>query len=653
MCGLAGFIDYAPRERAVACATLKRMTDVIAHRGPDGEGAWLDSDARVCLGHRRLSIIDLSETGAQPMVSESGRYTIVYNGEIYGFLELRAELEARGTRFRGQSDTEVLLAAVEAFGFEGALLRLNGMFAFALYDRTSRRLFLARDRLGKKPLYIGVKKDTVVFGSELKSLRAHPDFAAPQIDLNALSLFVRHNYIPAPYSIYRDVFKLLPGSWIALSVDERPLSVEAILEAAKPFWSAFDVAERGAAERIEDEEESLNQLDATLKTAVRHRMVSDVPVGAFLSGGIDSSLVTALMQEVSSGQVNTYTIRFTEKEYNEAEVAAAIARHLKTNHTELTATPQMALDMVDRIPEVYDEPFADPSQIPTLLVSKLAREGVTVALSGDGGDECFGGYNRYAQMMAFDRLARKVPSIALRAAQAMPISLLDAAVKLGRNFIPAAFRAEASGDRIKKLAEILKHRDFDQKYLAFVSQWGSPSDIVLGGQEPTTELTSGRIPIGLRQVERMMYLDMVSYLPDDILVKVDRASMAVSLEMRAPLLDHRVVEAAWRAPRSLCLAGSKGKIALRRLLARRVPEELFDRPKRGFGIPVNSWLRGPLRDWTSDLLSPARLRRDGLFDADAVGARWKDHLSGDRNWGGQLWTILIFNTWYHHWNGSA
>ena len=652
MCGISGFIDFEPRGRDWAGTVLTRMTDAIRHRGPDAAGYWYDPEARICLGHRRLSIIDLSPAGAQPMTSASGRYTIIFNGEIYGFRRLRVELEARGAIFRGHSDTEVLLVAVEAYGFEGTLARITGMFAFALYDNVARCVFLARDRLGKKPLYIGVSRDTIAFASELKSLRAHPAFAAPELNFGAVTLFARYNYVPAPYSIYSNIFKLSPGSWIAVPIDDRPGPVEVVMKKVTAYWSAYDIAQGGAAERFANEAEALDHLDQALKTAVQDRMVSDVPIGAFLSGGIDSSLVTALMREISGSDVKTYTIRFTEKEFNEADAAAAIAYHLQTSHTEITASPKMALDLIGRLPEVYDEPFADPSQIPTLLVSMLAREKVTVALSGDGGDELFGGYARYVRMQSFDQLSKKLPTFAIRAIEAMPIRLLDTVLKLSRRLVPHSLRGEISADRVKKLMEILRHRDFNQRYREFVSQWKAPADIVLGGYEPSTAMSPPRVPLEFGHVEHMMFLDTITYLPDDILAKVDRASMSVGLEMRAPLLDHRIVEIAWRLPRSLCLANGIGKIALRRLLARRVPEALFDRPKQGFGVPVNEWLRGPLRSWATDLLSPARLRRDGIFEAATIETHLKEHLSGDRNWGPHLWTILMFNTWSDRWRGE-
>ena len=425
MCGIAGLINYTRRPREQSLATLRQMAASLAHRGPDADGIWLDDGDRVGLCHRRLSIIDLSSTGAQPMQSASGRYCIVYNGEIYGFLDLRSELEASGARFKGHSDTEVLLAAIETYGLERALERCNGMFAFALYDKATRRIIFARDRIGKKPLYVGLADDALVFGSELKSLRKHPSFLSPEIDRDALTLYVRYNYVPTPYSIYRNVFKLPPGTFLSVSAEERPDSTEALLKAVRPYWDAYEAAERGYAQRIDCPDEALRQLDDTLHKAVSERIVSDVPIGALLSGGIDSSLVAAVMQECSSSPIKSYSIRFMEKQYNEADIAAEIAGHLKTDHTEITAEPSVAMDMIGEMPDVYDEPFADPSQIPTLLVSRLARRTVTVALSGDGGDEFFGGYKRYQKMLLFERLAKKTPHLALQAAKNAPLWLLN------------------------------------------------------------------------------------------------------------------------------------------------------------------------------------------------------------------------------------
>jgi asparagine synthase (glutamine-hydrolysing) len=644
MCGIAGFIDISGRGEAEAVGRLTKMTDAIAHRGPDGEGRWVDPEGRVALGHRRLAIIDLSEGGAQPMKSASGRYTIVFNGEIYGFLALREMLASRGIAFRSQSDTEVLLAAVEMFGIEDALGHLTGMFAFALYDERDRVLHFVRDRLGKKPLYIGVGDSALVFGSELKALRAYPAFARPGLNRAALALYLRHGYIPAPHTIHDAILKLPPGCWLSVSVDEPPRLASQALASVKRYWSIYDAASRGHEKIIEDETEALDRLDEVLVQAVRERMISDVPIGAFLSGGIDSTLISAIMQETSATPIKTFTVRFTEQSVNEADFAKAIACRLGTDHMEVTATPEMALATIERLPFVYDEPFADPSQIPTVLVSQLAREQVTVALSGDGGDELFAGYKRYLQMTDLSRMLKRVPPAAFKAISHAPVWLLEGASKGAHSLVPQRYRDEISGDRLLKLAEIFAQNE-NRRYLEFVSLWKSPTGVVLGSAEPATEMNSGPVPSSLGAIERMMYLDQVAYLPDDILVKVDRASMAIGLEMRAPLLDHRFVELAWRTPSSLRMSARRGKIALYRLLERRVPRELFDRPKQGFSVPLNAWLRGPLSQWAHDMLSPARLRRDGIFDAREVDRCVKEHFSGSRNWGDHLWTILMFNAW--------
>ncbi|NRG18303.1 asparagine synthase (glutamine-hydrolyzing) [Rhizobiales bacterium] len=652
MCGIAGFINYSPAAPELTTQILTGMTVSLAHRGPDDTGTWIDDEANVCFGHRRLSIIDLSPAGAQPMHSASGRYTIVFNGEIYGFKTLRDELEERGARFRGHSDTEVLLEAVEAYGFQDALIRLNGMFAFALYDRAARQVLFARDRVGKKPLYIGLAGQTLAFGSELKALRKHPAFSSPVLDRGAATLFARHNYIPSPYTIYRDVIKVPPGCWLAVSTDDRPDFAHGLRDRFQRYWNVFKVAEAGCADPIIDDEEAMELLEGALKTAVRERMVSDVPVGALLSGGIDSSLVVSMMQEVSSSKVRTYTVRFNEGSHNEADAAAAIAGHLGTDHSEILAEPSAVFDLIDDLPETYDEPFADPSQIPTMLVSRLVRRDVTVALSGDGGDETFGGYNRYRQMMTFDSLARKVPGFVNKAVDLAPAWVVGGALTLGGPAIPSSLREEISTDRIKKLAELMQVRDFDERYLAFLSEWSQPEKVVSGGYEPETAMTCARSLAGLRELDRMMIRDTAAYLPDDVLVKVDRASMSVGLEMRAPLLDHRVIELAWRSPRRLCIENGNGKLALRRMLKGRVPAELMDRPKRGFGIPINDWLRGPLEEWASESLSRSRLQRDGIFNPDPVRKCWKEHQSGRRNWGPKLWNILMFNAWVERWGSG-
>ena len=654
MCGITGFIDYAGRRGGPeAKEILRSMTDAVAHRGPDGDGYWHSAEHRVGLGHRRLSIVDLSAAGAQPMESASGRYVVTFNGEFYGFLDLRRELESRGVRFRGHSDTEVMLAAVELYGFESAIDRLNGMFALAILDRHARQLHLVRDRLGKKPLYIGVGNGTVAFASELKALRCHPDFASPDIDTGALSLFVRHNYIPTPYSIYKQIVKLPAGHWTTLSLDRPPPDATSVVKQARAYWSVADAIEKGISHRTDDEAGALEDLDDTLKRVVKERLVADVPVGAFLSGGIDSSLIAAIIKDVSNAGIKTYTIRFAEQKFNEADNALAVAKALGADHTEITATPEMALQRVERLPHVYDEPFADSSQLPTMIVSELARSNVTVAVSGDGGDELFGGYNRYTQMRQFKTLSDRIPQAAIAATGVAPLWLLESVAGLSRPFLPANYRNDISGDRIRKAAELLRIEDFNERYLAFLSQWKSPSSIVLGGVEPATAMNPMRPPAALSELERMMYVDTVAYLPDDVLVKVDRASMSVALEMRSPLLDHRFVEAAWRAPASLRLVNGSGKIALRRLLERRLPAALFNRPKHGFSVPINDWLRGPLRNYAGDMLAAARILREGLFDPAPVVRAWNEHQSGRRNWGPQLWTILMYNAWSDVWRRSS
>ena len=650
MCGIAGFIDYRPGSRERAAAVLNDMTEAVAHRGPDGAGIWLDSECRVGLGHRRLSIIDLSELGSQPMHSASGRYSIVFNGEIYGFLELRRELISLGINFRGHSDTEALLAAVETFGIEGALKKCSGMFAFAVFDQKKRTVTFARDRIGKKPVYIGLSRNSIVFGSELKSLRRHPALLTPSLNIGAVALYARHKYIPSPHTVYSEVIKLPPGSILEVAVDRCPPSIDALLSSIVRYWDVLVVAERAIAARTHDETAALRSLEDMLRTAVNDRMVSDVPVGAFLSGGIDSSLVAAMMQELSPAPIRTFTVRFLEEAFNEADVASEVARHLQTDHTEITATAQMALDTVCDLADVYDEPFADPSQIPTLLVSRLAREHVSVALSGDGGDELFGGYARYPQMLLMDRLASKLPSATFRAVSAAPVGLLDGLVGVARQLYPR-LDSEVTGDRMKKLAELAMIPDFDQRYLSFVSEWKDPSGLVIGGHEPSTAMSVPRYPAGADRVDRMMFKDTVAYLPDDILTKVDRASMSVGLELRAPLLDYRLIEEAWRAPRGLCLSGGQGKVALRKLLLQRLPRTIVDRPKRGFGVPMNEWLRGPLRPLAEEFFSAARLRNGGVFQIEIVRQRWGEHISRRRNWGTQLWSVLMFNAWQSRWMG--
>lgn len=624
-------------------AVLRRMTDVIRHRGPDDEGAWFDPAAGVALGHRRLSILDLSPEGHQPMRSPSGRYVIVYNGEIYNFQELRRAEESHGARWRGHSDTEVLLAAIERLGLTAALRASVGMFALALWDRQERTLSLARDRLGEKPLYYGYQGGALLFGSELKALRAHPA-CGHELDRGAASLFLRYSYIPAPYSIYRGIQKLGPGQIARFPAAN-----------AKPdiitYWCAREAAASGLATPFTGGEgEYVEQLAGQLEATVRDQMVADVPLGAFLSGGVDSSLIVSLMQRLSDRPVRTFTIGFEEAEWDEAGHARAVARHLGTDHTELTLTPQDLLDVVPRLPTMYDEPFSDSSQVPTSLVAALARRHVTVSLSGDGGDELFGGYARYALGERLWRQVRQIPRplrrTAGRALGLLPAPAWDRVLAPFATAMPARWRRRANGEWLRKAASLLARDTFEHLYRDLVSHWREPERVVLGGGEPPVALTDpARWLAGAAPLSRMMYLDSVSYLPDDILVKVDRAAMAVGLESRAPLLDHRVFELAWRMPPGLRSTRGGGKLVLKRLLARHVPPTLTDRPKMGFGVPIQSWLRGPLRKWGESLLDEQQLRADGLFSPEAIRAKWCDHQAGRGDWHFLLWDVLMFQAW--------
>ncbi len=644
MCGIAGFVDFSGRLKVDPARVLDDMRDALLHRGPDAGGSIVEAEGRVGLGHRRLSIIDLSETGAQPMQSASGRYVIVFNGEIYNFQAMRTELTALGATFRGTSDTEVLLEAIERFGLAATLQRANGMFAVALFDRKEKQIAFARDRLGKKPLYIGIAGGSLAFGSELKALRRHPQFAQPEIDGQAAAHFARLGYIPAPLSIYRNVGKLPPASYLVLSLEGIAPDMEAIRAQTCTYWSMHSAAQEGLDTRFEDETEALDALEERLGTATEQRLVSDVPVGAFLSGGVDSSLVCAVMQERLVGDAKTYTVGFAESEFDETAEAAELAAHIGSQHTQLTLDPSAALDSVGEMQQVFDEPFADPSQIPSLLISRLIRSEVTVAISGDGGDEFFGGYKRYPRMLAMERLAQSMPGGLRRAASAAPFWLLDAGAKAAQIFKSGGHAGEVNGDRAEKVLQILGKSDFRHRYEHFNSQWTAQA-----GTLPSP-FTTANLPDGLGQLEQMMFLDAVCYLPDDVLVKVDRTSMAASLEVRSPLLDYELISTAWRMPESLRMPdGQTGKIALRKLLARRVPDHMIDRPKRGFGIPLNDWLRGPLRDLAEDHLSAERLETLGYFDSKDVQKRWAEHLSGRRNWGFHLWSCITFSMWHRHW----
>lgn len=647
MCGIVGYLNVNTGLLDDPLATLGLMSRTIENRGPDQFGNWLNVDEGVGLAHQRLSILDLSSAGSQPMHSATGRYVLVYNGEIYNHLEIRKSLPVHcAPTWRGHSDTETLLAGFEVWGIRETIQRCVGMFAFAVWDRESLRLTLGRDRLGEKPLYYGWqgvgKAASFLFGSELKALRKHPSFIG-DIDRGALSLLMRHNYIPAPYSIYSGINKLRPGTLLTVSLDSR----EPVFES---YWSFADIANAGNGNQFTGTvEQAIDELDRLLRRAVSQQMVADVPLGAFLSGGIDSSTIVSLMQAQSSRPVQTFTIGFNEEGYNEAVHAKAVAKHLGTEHTELYVTPQQALDVIPKLPSLFCEPFSDSSQIPTFLVSQLAKQKVTVSLSGDAGDELFAGYNRYVVANSLwgrlNRLNSRVRSVAAHGIHALSPATWNKLLSPIQPILPSSLRMANIGDKLYKGASVLSSKSMDDLYLGLVSHW-NPDDVVLDAVEPATFLR-GNAPMldGLDSVQRMMALDSISYLPDDILVKVDRAAMAVSLEGRVPFLDYRVVEFAWRIPQSLKLKDGVGKWILRQVLYKYLPKELVERPKMGFGVPISDWLRGPLRDWAESLLSEERLRQEGYFHPGIIRAKWSEHLSGKRNWQAQLWTVLMFQAW--------
>jgi len=606
------------------------MRDALAHRGPDACGLWSDPAVGIGLAHRRLSILDLSENGAQPMHCASGRFVITYNGEIYNFAELHRELERTGYRFRGHCDTEVLLAACESWGVRPALERCNGMFAFALWDRQKRRLYLARDRMGEKPLYYGWMPEGLIFASELKSFRACPTFRA-EIDREALALYLQYQYIPEPFSIYKNVRKLPPGCTLSLTT-----AMAGQPPGPEPYWSLKRVAERGLRCSLEcSETEAIDELERLLRRSIGLRMVADVPVGAFLSGGIDSSTVVALAQAESSRPVKTFSIGFAERGYDEAVAAKAVAAHLGTDHTELYVTPAEAMATIPLMPTLYDEPFADNSQIPTYLVAKLARQSVKVSISGDGGDELFGGYNRHWQGSRVWALRRWLPP-GIRTPAAVAANTLAK--------LPAA-----PARKLSKFAILMRARSTGAVYKDLVADREPPGPLMTDG--PRAVRDRWEIP-PLEDADfahSIMYSDAITYLPGDILVKVDRATMGVSLEARTPYLDHQVVEFAWQLPLSLKIRPPWSKYVLRQVLYRHVPRALIDRPKQGFSVPIGEWLRGPMREWAEDLLGESRLKQGGVLNPKTVRAMWRQHLSGAREWRNGLWNVLMLQSWREHW----
>jgi len=648
MCGLTGFLfNNYPSEKWQSA--LKDMSQTMVHRGPDDCGIWFDARTGVGLAHRRLSIIDLSQEGHQPMTSHSGRYVIVYNGEIYNFEELRKMLSAENFEWRGHSDTEVVLAAIETWGVEKAVGRFIGMFAFGLWDKNERDLYLCRDRLGIKPLYYAYTGKCLLFASELKALRKNPIFTAT-INRNAVSLFIRYSYIPSPYSIYQNAWKLEPGHILKISIDL--VNKQKKLPESYPYWDARSLVVNAQNKQNEtiNEDETIKKLESLMLDAVNLRMISDVPLGAFLSGGVDSSTIVALMQAQSPIPVRTFTIGFHEDGYNEAEHAKAVARHLRTDHTELYVSPQKALSVIPEMPALYDEPFSDVSQIPTFLLSKLTRQFVTVSLSGDGGDEVFGGYNRHFWLTKIFRKVGWIPSeirkIILAGLQTIPPPYWDSLFKYFGFLFPSGYRVDTPGDKINKLMAILAQSNQHTMYISLLSHWQKPDTILIDGVQPKTKITNTSEHPPIKEfIHSMMYLDLMTYLPDDILTKVDRASMGVSLEARVPMLDHRVVEFAWTLPLSFKVRDGQGKWILRQILYKYVPKTLIERPKAGFAVPIDSWLRGPLRDWAESLLDPCRIKQEGYFRSNSIQTIWKQHLSGKRNWQYQLWDILMFQAW--------
>ena len=642
MCGITGLISFKTRQDSPV-SIVKKMVEQIRHRGPDRQSAWTDDETGLALGHARLSIVELSKHGDQPMTSPSGRFVIVYNGEIYNHLEIRKQLPSIG--WQGTSDTETLLTAIDIWGLEYTVQKLVGMFAFALFDKQSKRLFLVRDRFGEKPLYYGWQRDAFLFASDLNALAPHPAWQ-PELCRDALSSYMKFGYVPTPWTIWKDIFKLPPGSWIELS------SQTVKQERPEPhfYWRSGSEWKSKKITQLSDEE-AIEQVENTLKVAIREQMHADVPVGVFLSGGIDSSLVTALMQSLSTQQVNSFSIGFSDNSFNEAPHAKAIARHLGTAHTEYYLSSKETLEVIPSLAEIYSEPFADSSQIPTYLVSKLAKRDVTVCLSGDAGDELFGGYNRYTWGPRVWQSGQKLPKSFRTSLCAAMQAFSPATLNNLHRFMPRQLAVPMIGDQLHKIASILNCTDLNDVYEILISTDYRSEQIVKGAQPISTWANEEYIRYlnfshQTNDVNNMMFRDTVGYLCDDILTKVDRASMATSLETRIPMLDHRVAKLAWSLPNHMKIRNGNGKWILRQILYKHVPEHLIDRPKQGFAIPLGNWLRGPLQDWAEDLLNTHRLSQQGLFDEKIVQRRWQEHLSGQRNWQNWLWSVLMFQQWH-------
>jgi asparagine synthase (glutamine-hydrolysing) len=653
MCGIVGLLKHPPTEHLDNNKNIIiRMMEQISYRGPDDFGVWIEEDSGIVLGHRRLSIIDLSHEGKQPMLSANQRYVISFNGEIYNFKDLRSrienELNLNTALWRGHSDTEVLLSALSNWGIEKTLALVNGMFAFALWDREKKVLHLARDRIGEKPIYYGKLKNSFVFSSELKALKAHPDWEG-EINRGALTLFMRYGYIPSPYSIYTGIYKLTPGKYLTLSLSD--FLKDNTLPEPHTYWSPSKIIKTINNDFFSgSEKEAIEELESLLIDSVKIRMESDVPLGAFLSGGIDSTTVVSLMQSISNQPIQTFSIGFYEDEYNEADNAKEVANFLGTDHNELLLTADYALGIIPDLPILYDEPFADPSALPTFLVSKLARKKVTVSLSGDGGDELFGGYNRYRACKDLWAQIGWLPYVG-RAGLAKilgstPSIVLDNFIGWMAPFLNKYGRRGSVANKLHKLSEILAVKKPEDLYLGIISHWKEPQDVVLEANEPPSIFSKNDLQTRSGDLfQFMMTLDALTYLPDDILVKLDRASMRVSLEARVPILDHRVIEFAWKLPLAMKVREGQSKWILRQVLYKYIPKEMTDRPKRGFGVPIGNWLRGPLRDWAENLLDAKRLREEKFFNPEPIRQKWQEHIEEKQNWQGVLWTVLMFQAW--------
>lgn len=641
MCGISGFLNIAKnKSKEELTNIIVPMTDMLYHRGPDSSGIWIEETWGLALGHRRLSVIDLSREGHQPM--ESNRYVITYNGEVYNFNSIRKELENRGYRFKGHSDTEVILSSIEEWGILHAIEKFIGMFAFALWDKKEKKLYLVRDRIGEKPLYYGWIGNTFVFGSELKAIRRHPEFNS-EVDKNVLNSFLRFNYIPTPYSIYKGIYKLNPGSILEISAHNKK-------EEAYYYWNPVEQINKAKNQIFRgSEQDALCDLELLLKDTIKNQMISDVPLGAFLSGGIDSSTIVSIMQANSPLPIKTFTIGFHENAYDEAKYAKEVANYLGTDHTELYVTPEEAIAVIPNLPLLYDEPFADSSQIPTFLVASLTKKKVTVSLSGDGGDELFGGYNRYFWTEKLWNKIRWMPKglrhVTSQTIKFIPPSTWDNLFSVIEPVLSNKLKQRLPGDKLHKLAEILNTKTPEDVYKRLVSTWKEPTEVVKEGSENHDHFYKSKEAKLNSFIEKMMFTDLITYLPDDILVKVDRACMGVSLESRVPFLDHRVIEFAWQLPLEMKIKNGQGKWLLRQLLYKNVPKELIERPKMGFGVPIESWLRGPLKDWAESLLDEKKIIDEGYFNPEPIKRKWNEHLSGKRNWQYYLWSILMFQCW--------